>query len=287
MIISKKLNRNLLQFSFVLLIFSALSFYFSRTAADPDLYGHLKFGQDIWESWEVPRFDHYSYLTEGIPWINHEWLAELCFFMIYDHWGVTGLILFKLAILILIFSILCQVFHQHQSQFFKTAPILILIAFLMIPGASIRPQMFSYLLFSLLVLLLMQRKTGGYVYLCIPIIFIFWVNLHGGFLAGLAVICLRLGTELISFFLNKINSRLSKDILPVDIRLVFIILSSMLCLLLNPYGYGLLNFLLQSSTFHRPDITEWQALKPGIYSLGMLVFILIILWSRFKTKKTF
>ena len=46
------------------------------TRADPDLWGHLRFGLDMLSQHTLPSVDVYSF-TQDVPWINHEWLSEL------------------------------------------------------------------------------------------------------------------------------------------------------------------------------------------------------------------
>src|SRR5437868_765186 len=57
----------------------------TKTAADPDLWGHLRFGLDTLASKSAYAADRYSF-TADRPWINHEWLAELLMAI-----GYTGL----------------------------------------------------------------------------------------------------------------------------------------------------------------------------------------------------
>ena len=53
--------------------------WFSYTIADPDLWGHVCFGLDIFGTGSIVQNDTYSYRTAGQTWINHEWLSELIF----------------------------------------------------------------------------------------------------------------------------------------------------------------------------------------------------------------
>src|SRR5690349_978476 len=46
------------------------------TRADPDLWGHVRFGLDILARPGLSSVDPYSF-TQDIPWVNHEWLSEL------------------------------------------------------------------------------------------------------------------------------------------------------------------------------------------------------------------
>src|SRR5262245_22573448 len=77
-------------------------FWFSDTVADPDLWGHLRFGQDIIRTGSIVQVDRYSYRTAGQTWFNHEWLAEVIFAVIYDAAGPRGLIVAKLLVSLLI-----------------------------------------------------------------------------------------------------------------------------------------------------------------------------------------
>ncbi|MDH3256371.1 MAG: hypothetical protein OEM27_02040, partial [Nitrospinota bacterium] len=60
-----------------ILVYTFAFIQFSYVTADPDLWGHIRFGQDIWEQGEVHDTDPFSYTAEGQPWINHEWLMEV------------------------------------------------------------------------------------------------------------------------------------------------------------------------------------------------------------------
>jgi hypothetical protein len=57
----------------------------TNTSADPDLWGHLRFGLDMLASKSIPCADLYSF-TADRAWINHEWVAELLIGI-----GYTGL----------------------------------------------------------------------------------------------------------------------------------------------------------------------------------------------------
>src|SRR5947209_2978935 len=66
------------------------------------------------------------------------------------------------------------------------------------PGWSVRPQVFTYTFFALLLVMLERCfRDGGRaatrVLWIAPLLFALWVNTHGGFPAGLAVLALYLG----------------------------------------------------------------------------------------------
>src|SRR5438477_428999 len=82
-------------------------FWFSYTLADPDLWGHVRFGQDIVRTGRIVQADEYSYRTAGQRWINHHggvlagvgvlglWVIgraidQLSGFARSCHWGFTA-----------------------------------------------------------------------------------------------------------------------------------------------------------------------------------------------------
>ena len=163
--------------------------YFSFVTADPDLWGHVKFGEALWEAGALVRTDPYSFTASGHPWINHEWLAELIFYFIYRCFGDAGLLFGKLAIgiaIVLILGRLCA-YRKHNAIVFA---VVMMVAIMVIsPGFMIRPQVFSFLLFAvyLFVLHLYFTQQKNRLFL-LPCLMLFWVNLHGGFLMGLALL---------------------------------------------------------------------------------------------------
>ena len=69
----------------------------SRTQADPDLWGHVRFGSDLLRTHSLPRLDVYSF-TQDRDWINHEWLSEAQMGLAYRAFGSAGLALLKSAL---------------------------------------------------------------------------------------------------------------------------------------------------------------------------------------------
>src|SRR6185436_4926423 len=67
---------------------------FVMTQADPDLWGHVRFGLDILRDRALPAVDPYSF-TQDVPWMNHEWLSELLMAAVYRAGGATGLAILK------------------------------------------------------------------------------------------------------------------------------------------------------------------------------------------------
>ncbi|MGH7914381.1 MAG: hypothetical protein ACREPW_06995, partial [Candidatus Binataceae bacterium] len=67
----------------------------SNRHTDPDLWGHIRFGQAFIANRHLTDRDPYSYSAAGHIWRDHEWLAEIVIAAIYNAAGVMGLKLWK------------------------------------------------------------------------------------------------------------------------------------------------------------------------------------------------
>jgi hypothetical protein len=249
----------------VLLVVVAAIFYLSRSAADNDLYGHLRFGLDILEAHAIPQNDPYSYLTAGQRWINHEWLSEVSFAFVYKLLGPVGLVGFKTIICL---GIGCISYFYLIGFGLSGRRALIALCALLASGASfiqfIRPQLFTYLMFLLLLLVIKQADAGNNrsLWLSAPIMLL-WANLHGGYLAGIGVIVL---WAILAILLE--SGAALKIALPT--------ITAVLITLVNPYGLRLPIFLLRTATIPRPEIIEWQPINfTQIHGLVYLVLLAV------------
>jgi hypothetical protein len=146
------------------LLVSTLVFaVFSRTLADPDLWGHVKFGETLWKTTNLTLRDTYSYLTGGQPWINHEWLSEALFYLAFAIAGPPGLVALKTLIALSILLILYFSIYHQLKDVISTGILLILGSFiLLLYLGSVRPQMFTFLLFLLVLAAVKNAEEGRF-----------------------------------------------------------------------------------------------------------------------------
>lgn len=241
------------------------------TVADPDLWGHIRFGERTL-SLGLERVDPFSYLSRG-TWINHEWLAEVSMALAWGWGGSAGLIVLKTAIALLTISLVYAHLIRRGSDPLRAGLFLIPTLLLLTPGlATVRPQMYTFLFFTLTLLVLHRVETGGTLWAWIlPVIIAVWINFHGGVLAGVGVV----GIWGIARAVNGFARRRADA--PAELaRLVVLGLVCAAALLLNPYGSGLPRFLFETGTVPRPDIIEWQAVRlasvPGLAYLAVAAF---------------
>jgi hypothetical protein len=249
-----------------LLIFSTMAFTFSKTIADPDLWGHLRFGLDFIENGGLTQSDPYSYLTAGQHWINHEWLAEVLFALSWKAGASQGLVLFKLAICILTSGIVFLYLRSLKLPAIRAGILVLLTYFSLIPFLGvIRPQMFTALLFTVTLIIIVKAEKGNHHWLWMAVpCFILWINLHGGILAGMGLLSIWAVLHAIKY--------------PEDLKKIAApVLVALLSPVINPYGIDLLDFLFRTATVPRPEIADWQPLK--LVSFFGFVYLLLLILS--------
>src|SRR6266436_9444258 len=64
---------------------------------DPDVWWHIKVGQDLLRTHHWPTTDPYSFTALGTPWIAYEWLGEIVLALMYGAGGVISLCICLIA----------------------------------------------------------------------------------------------------------------------------------------------------------------------------------------------
>lgn len=248
------------------------------TVADPDLWGHVLFGQRTL-SLGLEREDPFSYLSGPHGWINHEWLSEVAFGLAFNGAGAMGLIALKLIVALLTVGLIYWYLLRRGSDALRAGLFLLPALFIMIPGfATVRPQMFTFLFFCISVIVLHQVETRSISWLfALPPIVAIWINFHGGVLAGAGLMGVWGITRVVQACFASDRKQAIFDLW----RPVTAGVACGLALLLNPYGWGLPAFLFRTATVPRPDIMEWQGLEimsvPGLIYLGLTIFAAVTL----------
>jgi hypothetical protein len=221
----------------------------------------------------IPRYDSYSYSSYGARWTNHEWLSELILYLIFKFAKSAGLIIFKLSMgLIIAFLIYTSVIKNTKSLCLRLIFITLSLAIIS-GGFAIRPQIFTYVFFTVLVFLIAAFENTENIksLYSLPAIFLLWVNLHGGFIIGVGI--------LLAYALFKISDKRTTK------KLIFIIALSVLATFINPYGIKIWTFVLGAALKHRPYITEWGRVRFSLEYLNYFTFCLVAILSLLFSKR--
>lgn len=217
-------------------------YYFIRlpilSLSDADLWYHLNGGRYFFQHKEIPHNGFFSFIAASREWSNYYWLFQVLVFGIYSLSGYFGLILFKAAIYMVTVLTIARLLlkdEKNEKLVLYFAILSILYCFGLIPRyfALLRPHMISYLLIPLYLYLLESRSRG---LIALPILTIFWANFHG---IEYPVIILMGVCYLFEFFLERLKSK--RPLNKQNLYYVIPIVLSMWSILLNPYGFELLD----------------------------------------------
>ena len=257
----------------VALVLAVVLFRLAPTTADPDVWGHVRFGLDMLQTGRlVPEDDPYSYLTAGHAWIDNEWLAEVILAGLYTVGGSPALILLKVGIGLGAAGLLYRRLCREGFNALWGGIVLLPAAYLMLLALTgVRVMIFTHLLFTLLMLLLVAAERDRRWLLGLPPLFALWINLHPGVLAGLACMAVWLGAHLVLAWRER------------QLALPFLLagVGTALATLVNPYGVRLPVLLLRGGVGARPEITEFAPLRvtsPEGAAYLLLLIVCVAAW---------
>ena len=258
---------------FVIVFALGLFVMASRNVTDPDVWWHLRTGQLILQTGHVPRVDPYSFTRAGQRWIDHEWLSQILIYGLYRAGGWITPIAFFGAIAA---AALMLAYARSPGKPYVAAVVTLLGAFAAAPSWGVRPQMLTFLLASVL-LLLWDRSYSRPGLLCwIPPIILLWANLHAGYALGIVfVILFAAGDALDAAFGLMARSELTRRLK----ILTAVLAASLAVVAINPNGTSLYTYpfqTLHSSAMQR-YITEWQS--PDFHAGKHLPLLLMIMGS--------
>jgi len=235
-------------------VWSAFLVIVTFTSADPDLWGHVRFGTDILRNGHIHQVDTYSFASDR-PWVNHEWGSEVLAAFAFVTMGNAGLVSLKLLIIGSVLLLLNSTLRNEgvRSGFARDLTAGIAIVITLSQAHHVRPQLFSLLSFSALMTCLLAVRRGAERWLLVlPVLFAAWANLHGGWIVGGAVVVLWTAALLISGERRQALHVLGTGALSAAATLV------------TPFGFELWRFLRETVGFSRPEIIEWQP----VYATG-------------------
>jgi len=253
---------------------------------DPDLWGHLLYGLEHLTTGILPRVDHFSYTAANERWINHEWLCEWLFAISWKGAGAVGLWALRLALTGATLGVVFWLVSASTTGIYAGLLVFMVSWPEIAKGFSFRPQLFSFLFFSLLLFIIhhlrKQCRTSPLLLLLLVFIMGLWANLHGGFLVGLGLLSW--------FFINLVVDKLCHGLKPkFYFMTLFAITLAWVATFLNPYGADLWSWLFRSLVVSRAEnITEWYSLFRGGLQLTVIsycVLISIIIFLFFTTNK--
>jgi hypothetical protein len=154
---------------------------------DDDTLWHILTGEWILHHWAVPRTDIYSYTKFGQRWFAQEWLSEVLLALANGAAGLRGVMVLAAAAMGLTAGLLLH--HLRRFMAMSAAAVLTVLAmFCTTPSMLARPHALAWPVLELWTagLVIARASNAGPPWLLLPLMVV-WVNLHGGFIVGLAL----------------------------------------------------------------------------------------------------
>jgi hypothetical protein len=263
----------------------AMAFIFvTNTQIHPaDFWWHVRTGQIITETGQIPTTDRFTFTRAGEPWTNQGWLMQVFLYLEFQAGGLP-LVIFIHALTIAAGYLLIEQACLYVPGVRPRDAALATVGAMAIGVVNwgVRPQSASYVCFGALIYILARhRARGGKIIWALPPLFAAWINLHGGFIFGLGLLAITCAMRIAEEWAA------ARRIDPRNGRLLAASAASLLALSLNPGGpvgavRYVIGFLASNTTLNKN--IEFQALSireaDGAIFFAIMIAFLLLLWRR-------
>jgi hypothetical protein len=269
----------LLVLAALLVLVGAVAFQLKFSVIDLDVWWHLKVGDWIIQHAAFPHNGILSRSAADHPWAAYSWGYEVLLSRFYGWFNLIGIGLYGTLLTLMVAFSVYWMLRRLSGRFWFGCLLAVLCCysflFLMMP----RPVFFSIALTCLTLALLLESERGGdtrHMY-WLPLIFLFWANLHIQFIYGLAIVALFVGIHIAQRLAVKLGISpgfVVESQLPVG-RLLLILSGCALATLIGPYSYHLYGivFAYSRSQLIYSMIKELQPLSFRAYENYVELFL--------------
>ncbi|MGA2457013.1 MAG: hypothetical protein ABSF85_05565 [Terriglobales bacterium] len=180
---------------FIFLFWSLLAGPLSnRPLADADIGWHIRNGEQILATHSLPRTDPFSSTMQGQPWFDWEWLYDIVLGILHQACGLNGVVWLCAWLAAAIFVLLLSLLLRGGTRLLLAILLMLLAEAAATIHLYARPHIVSWL-FSLLWFAVLNRWEGcedeslpRSITWFFPASMLLWVNVHGGWLFGTALL---------------------------------------------------------------------------------------------------
>lgn len=287
-----------------LLAFTGLSV---RLLGDAGIGWHIRTGQLILASHEIPRVDPFSSMA-GQPWFAWEWLYDVVVGWLDRAAGLNGVVLLTALIIAGLFAWTFRLMLRRGTNVLVALVLVLLAVSAAMIHFQARPHVVSWL-FTVAwfwVLESGEKNRAGahsdslssasassrsWPLWALPLLMVVWVNVHGGFLIGFVLLGIYWVDAVWQWFSQKedrFESALQKIRMGRRVRNLTIAgILSAVATLVNPYGFKLHIHIYQylTNSFLMDHIDEFQS--PNFHYVAQKCFagLLLLTMVAFAAKR--
>jgi len=264
--------------SVLAVVIVTLEFMLARAGMDdPDIWWHLRDAEYLFQHHQLPRFDMFSFTVAGHPWINHEWLAEIPFYLAWRAWGIMGLKTLEILLLQMIFAGLLYLSWKESANFKAAFVACAFCSFLASTSFGPRTILFGYAWLVFLLIVLQRFRLRGKAPLwVIPLLFCLWVNTHGSWLIGLICFAIIILAGFLKGTWGRITAEQWTEVQRRHLAVTWV--ASVIALFINPFGFRLVLYpfdLAFRQKLNIAHIAEWVPVNLRDTN-GRLVMVLLL-----------
>jgi len=230
---------------FIFLFWSLLAGPLSnRPLADADIGWHVRTGEQILATHSLPRTDPFSSLMQDQPWFAWEWLYDMLLGILHQACGLNGVVWLCALLVAAIFAGLLSMLLRRGTGLLLAVVLMLLAEAASTIHLYARPHIVSWL-FSLLWFAVLERwerwenaNLPRWIPWFFPASMLLWVNLHGGWLFGMAL----LGIYAFAAFVASVREKDAFAAIRAAHRaraMAWAWAASAAATLVNPYGWRL------------------------------------------------
>ena len=262
---------------FLLVFAAAMAAGWRTLNNDGDLPRHLLMGRVIVESHSIPRQEMFSYVYEGRPYVAHEWLAGVIYYLSFMALGLKGVALLTALLIASAFYVL---YAALSSEFEDRFLMLVLILWGVAntyPFWVARPLLFSIFFLAVWLVLADRISRGGKVnFWILPGLMVLWGNIHAEFVAGFLVLL----AYMAGWFWDYMFDRENADQRVIK-KLAGTFAFSFIASLINPFGWDTWKTIISYTGNNYLMSTILETRPPDFSSPSFLVELLLIIASIF------
>jgi hypothetical protein len=274
-----------------------------------DFWWHMAMGREIVQTHTIPAHDSFSYTQAGQPFYNQGWLAQVVLYGLHSLGGVPLILVVQSLVVALAYGLLLALCIKRSGDLrLSTTVLLLLVVPISFDNWNVRPQTYAFPLFVAFFYIVTQWRLGyrwsavgkeppadgatppkTYLWM-LPMLMVVWVNLHGSFVLGGAVIALTFVAEWVRRFVTARwgdGAALAPAALPSLRSLFGWGVATAAAMLINPRGVGVLIYVfnLLGTSAVTDLVTEWappttRDLAGKLFFGFLIISVLVLAYSR-------
>jgi len=153
--------------------------------ASLDVGYHVAYGRQFLDTGHIVGQDPFLLPETARPFINANWGSQVVMALVERATGAWGLMALRLVLIAIAFACVAVVVRTYVRGWLAVAAVWMLAAVAAYERFSMRPELFSYALMSLQLLVLTRGVKSWRSILTLALLQVLWVNMHSYFVVGL------------------------------------------------------------------------------------------------------